>query len=210
MTIDPNASPFAPGLVDRVKNIITAPQAEWDRIAAEPADVQKLYMGYALPLAVLAAVAGFIGMSIFGTTVLGVTYRMPIVTGAVSAVLQVVVMMGCFYIMGVVTNALAPNFGSTADQGQAHKFIVYGATAAMLGGLFAIFPPIAMLGLLAAIYSLVIAWMGLPKMMKTPEDKRVGYFAVIVLIWIVVALVLNTVLGSVLMMTGGVPGIGRI
>jgi hypothetical protein len=202
MTIDP-AGAGSSGLVDRVKNIITAPAAEWDRIAPEPADVNKLYLGYALPLVTIAAIAGFIGTSLIGTSLLGITYRLPIVTGVVSAVLQVVAALACLYIMGIVTNALAPNFGSTQNQGNAHKFVVYGATAAFLGGIFAIFPPIAILALLAAIYTLYIAWIGLPKMMNTPEDKRVGYFAVIIIIWIVVAVVINVVLGSILAMTGG-------
>ena len=56
MTIDPTGA-GASGLIDRVKNIITSPAAEWDRIAAEPADVNKLYIGYALPLVVVAAIA---------------------------------------------------------------------------------------------------------------------------------------------------------
>ena len=36
-------------IVDRVKNILLQPKAEWDRIAGEPADVSKLYIAYALP-----------------------------------------------------------------------------------------------------------------------------------------------------------------
>ena len=51
MTIDPqNAGGAAAGMVERVKNILLTPQAEWDRIAAEPSDLNKLYVGYALPL----------------------------------------------------------------------------------------------------------------------------------------------------------------
>lgn len=205
MTIDPTGA-GASGLIDRVKNIITSPAAEWDRIAAEPADVNKLYIGYALPLVVVAAIAGFIGSSLIGTTLPGFGfYRVPLTTGLISAVLQVVAALACLYIMGIVANALAPNFGSTQNQGNAHKWVVYGATAAFVGGIVAIFPPIALLALLAALYTLYIAWIGLPKMMGTPEDKRVGYFAVIVIIWIVVAIVINVVLGSILLATGGVP-----
>jgi len=52
MTMDPTGAGTA-GLVDRVKNILLTPQAEWDKIAAEPADLNKLYLGYVLPLAAL-------------------------------------------------------------------------------------------------------------------------------------------------------------
>src|SRR5690606_979787 len=96
MTIDP-ANAGSSGLVDRIKSILLKPQAEWDRIAGEPAEVNKLYIGYVLPLAALAAVAGFIGTSLIGTTVFGVSYRMPLATGVVMAVLQVIAaMVGIF------------------------------------------------------------------------------------------------------------------
>jgi hypothetical protein len=206
MTTDPtNAG--APGLIERAKNILLTPQAEWDRIAGEPADVGKLYTGYVLPLAALAAIAGFIGTSVIGASAFGVSYRVPMVTGVVMGVVQIIAVLIGVFVMAMVTNALAPSFGSQQDQGQAHKLAVYGATAALLGGLFAIIPAIAVLGLLAAIYSLVLIWIGLPRMMKTPEDKRVGYFATIIVICIVVGFVINMVLGSMALMTGGLGGL---
>lgn len=205
MTIDP-VSAGAPNLVERAKNILMKPQAEWERIEPEAAEVNKLYVGYALPLAALAAIASFIGTSLIGTSMLGVSYRVPIVTGLIGAVLQVCAVLLGIFVMAMVTNALAPTFGSVQNQGQAHKLAVYGATAALLGGLFAILPPLAILGLLAAIYSLVLIYIGLPRLMKTPEDKRIAYFATIVVVSIVIGFVINLVLGSILMSTGALRG----
>ncbi len=205
MTIDP-VSAGAPNLVERAKNILMKPQAEWERIEPEAAEVNKLYVGYALPLAALAAIASFIGTSLIGTSMLGVSYRVPIVTGLIGAVLQVCAVLLGIFVMAMVTNALAPTFGSVQNQGQAHKLAVYGATAALLGGLFAIVPPLAILGLLAAIYSLVLIYIGLPRLMKTPEDKRIAYFATIVVVSIVIGFVINLVLGSILMSTGALRG----
>lgn len=205
MTIDP-VSAGAPNLVERAKNILMKPQAEWERIEPEAAEVNKLYIGYALPLAALAAIASFIGTSLIGTSMLGVSYRVPIVTGLIGAVLQVCAVLLGIFVMAMVTNALAPTFGSVQNQGQAHKLAVYGATAALLGGLFAILPPLAILGLLAAIYSLVLIYIGLPRLMKTPEDKRIAYFATIVVVSIVIGFVINLVLGSILMSTGALRG----
>ncbi|HVK81859.1 MAG TPA: YIP1 family protein, partial [Verrucomicrobiae bacterium] len=76
MTIDPtNAG--ANGLVDRAKNILLTPKAEWEKISAEPFDLQKLYVGYVVPLAALAAICAFIGTSLIGVSLLGVGYRVP-------------------------------------------------------------------------------------------------------------------------------------
>ncbi len=196
MAIDPtNAG--ANGLVDRVKNIILSPKAEWERIAAEPFDLQKLYVGYVIPLAALAAVCGFIGMSIIGVSGFGISYRVPIVAGVVQAIVQVVLGAAMVYVMALVTNALAPNFGSQPDVERAHKLAAYGCTAGFLAGVFAILPPLALLGLVG-LYSLYLIYVGLPVMMKTPQDKVIGYVVVIVLVTIVIGVVLNLVLGTIL------------
>jgi len=69
MTTTPTSAGSS-GLVDRAKNILLQPKAEWDRIAAEPADTNKMYMGYLLPLLVIGAVCAFIGMSLIGISFL--------------------------------------------------------------------------------------------------------------------------------------------
>ena len=196
MTIDPtNAG--ANGLVDRAKNILLTPKAEWEKIAAEPFDLQKLYTGYVLPLAALAAICAFIGTSLIGVSLLGVGYRVPIVNGIVAAALQTAVAVAMVYVMALVTNALAPNFGSQPDVGQSHKLAAYGCTAGFLASVFSIFPPIAMLAIVG-LYSLYLIYVGLPILMKTPADKVLVYLIVIVLVTIVVGVVLNTIVGVIL------------
>ena len=198
MTIDPNLGASAPGLVDRIRNILLTPQAEWDRISGEPADVSKLYMGYVLPLAALSALCAFVGMSVFG--IMGI--RIGIVPGLVGAILQVVMALVGVFVLAFVTNALAPTFGSQQNIGQAHKLAAYSSTAGFLAGVFALFPPLAILALLG-IYSLVLLYIGLPRMMKTPEDKRIPYFVTIIVVCIVVGIVLNFLMLSV---RGMLPG----
>lgn len=202
MTIDPINAGSA-GLVDRAKNILLTPKAEWQKIESEPFDLQKLYVGYVLPLAALAAICGFIGMSIFGVSALGVGFKVPIVTGIVSAILQTAVAVVMVYVMALVTNALAPNFGSQPDVGKSHKLAAYGCTAGFLAGVFAIFPPLAMLAIVG-LYSLYLLFVGLPILMKTPEDKAILYLIVIVVIMIVAGFVLNLITGAIL----GVIGLG--
>ena len=210
MTIDPqNVGGTSAGFVDRVKNILLTPAAEWDRIDAEPADVNKIYMGYVLPLAALAAICAFIGLSIIGMSVFGTSYRVPIVTGAVLAVMRVIMGLVGVYLLAFITNALAPNFGSQQNMGKAHQLAAYGSTAGFLAGVFAILPALAILGLVG-LYSLYLLYVGLPKMMKTPEDKKMVYLIVIIVVAIVVQLVIGAIVGAVQMSMGGVPGMPAV
>lgn len=204
MTIDP-VTTGGSGLVQRVKNILLTPSAEWDRINNEPADTNKIYMGYVLPLVALSAICAFIGLSIFGISLFGVTSRVPMVAGVVGIVLQVAMGMASVFVLAFITNALAPSFGSTPDIGKAHQLAAYGSTAGFLAGVFSIFPLLAILGIVG-LYSLALIYIGLPKMMKTPEDKRIGYFITIILVAIVVWIVMGTVVGAVRMSMGGLGG----
>lgn len=207
MTIDPTNAGSA-GLVDRAKNIILTPGAEFERIDNEAADVNKIYMGYVLPLAVLAALCGFIGASVFGYSAFGVSYRVPMVPGLVSAVLQVVLGMAGVFILAYITNALAPNFGSQQNLGKAHQLAAYSSTASFLASVFTIFPPLAILGILG-LYSLALLYIGLPRLMKTPDDKRIGYIVTIIIVAIVVNLIIGWLIGSIrLSMGGGFPASG--
>jgi hypothetical protein len=196
MSTEPSVNVSSSGLVDRAKNILLQPRAEWDRIAPEPADMGKLYMGYAVPLAALAAICMVIGYTVFGLGGFGFHVRISPVQGVVSGVVQFVMTLVGIFVLAIITNALAPNFGSTADQGQAHKLSVYSYTASLLSGVFLIYPPLAPLGILG-LYSFVLMYLGLPRLMKTPEDKRVGYFATIIVVAIIVFFVIGAVSAGV-------------
>jgi hypothetical protein len=179
---------------------LLTPQAEWEKIAGEPADVNKIYVGYVAPLVVLSAVCAFIGMFLFG--IMG--FRIGLVPGLVGLILQVVLGVAGVFILAFITNALAPSFGSQQDMGQAHKLSAYGSTAGLLAGVFSIFPPLAILGIVG-LYSLALIYMGLPRLMKTPEDKRVGYIVTIILVAIVVWIVIGAIMGAVRGGFGGNP-----
>jgi len=197
MTMDPTGA-AASGLIERAKNILLTPQAEWQKIAAEPADVNKIYTGYVLPLAAFAAVCGFIGMAFIG--VLG--WRVGLVPGLIGAVIQTVMGLVSVFVLAFITNALAPSFGSRQDMGQAHKLAAYGSTAFFVAGVFAIFPPLGILAL-AGLYSFALIYIGLPRLMGTPEDKRLVYLIVIIVVAIVVGFVLNMVVAQVMLMVPG-------
>ncbi|MFW9777128.1 YIP1 family protein, partial [Brucella melitensis] len=83
------------------------------------------------------------------------------------------------YVLALVINALAPTFGGTQNQGQALKVAVYASTAAMLGGVFSLLPALAILGLVAALYSLYLLYLGLPLLMRSPAARAVPYTAVV-------------------------------
>lgn len=207
MTIDPqNAGTATAGIVDRVKNMLLTPKAEWARIATETPDQNKLFIGYALPLLALAAICGLIGASLIGVPFLG---RLPIAWSLTQAIFQVAIGLISLFVSAVIANALAPSFGSRQDMGRAQQLLVYGSTASMIAGCLAIFPPLAMLGIIGGIYSIVLIYFGMPAVMNTPADKQVVYLVVLILAYIVIFWILMWVMG-VIMLSLGFSALGAV
>ena len=180
-------------LVDRARNILLQPKSEWQAIDAESHTVQDLYTGYVMVLAAIPAVCGFIGTSIVGTSFFGVSVRAPIGNGVAQLVLHYLLALGSVYVMALIIDALAPNFGSQKNFMQALKVSSFAPTAAWLGGVFSILAPLAILGLLAFLYTLYLLYLGLPVLMKTPEDKAIPYTVVVVIAMIVIVVIVGTI-----------------
>lgn len=188
-------------IVERVKNILVTPKTEWDVIAAEPTPPKQVVVSYVLPLAAIAAVAGFISASLIGMTMLGVNTRMPIVWGVVMLVYQLVMAVVSVFVVGFIIDALAPSFGGQKNLNQAIKVAAYSYTPGWIGAVLGIIPFIGwLLGLLLALYGLYLLYLGLPRLMKNPEDKTIVYELVVVVVAIVVAIVIASIGGLI---TGG-------
>lgn len=176
-------------LVDRAKNILLQPKSEWQAISAEPHTVQGLYTGYVMILAAIPAIATFIGYSLIGVSSFMGTYRWPITSGIAHMILQYVLSLGWVYVLALIIDALAPNFGGEKNFIQALKVSAFSPTAMWLAGIFSIIPLLGILGILG-LYSLYLLYTGLPVLMKTPPEKAIGFTVVVIVVsiilWIIV------------------------
>jgi hypothetical protein len=77
------------------------------------------------------------------------------------------------------------------------KLVAYSSTAAMVGGIFALIPALGVLTLVASLYSLYLLYLGVPTLMKVPQEKVLAYTAVLVVCAIVVGVIAGTILGAV-------------
>ncbi|HET6281820.1 MAG TPA: Yip1 family protein [Polyangia bacterium] len=185
-------------IIDRVKNICLRPKTEWEVIALEPASTGNLIGGYVAPLAAIGAVAGLIGRSLIGVTLpFAGTFRVPLVGSLVTAVFTFVMAIVGVFVLSLIINALAPSFGGEKNGTQALKVAVYSYTPAWVAGVLQILPMLSFLGLLAGLYGLYLLYLGLPRLMKCPPDKAVGYTVVIVLCAIVLGIVISAVGGVI-------------
>jgi len=202
-----NATSSLPGLLERIKNIMLTPKTEWPVIAAETTSIKQLYLGYIVPLLAAAALISFIRMSVIGVSMpFGGFFRVPLISGLLFAVTRFGFGLLGFYLVALLTNALAPTFGGTRDLVQALKTTAYAFTSALLGSLLSILPVLwTLIALVALIYGIYILYLGLPVTMKAPREKATGYTVAVVLCTLLGGLVL----GALLSFTGLLGGGGR-
>lgn len=191
-------------LIERAQNILFKPKAEWPVIDAETTDTASLYTGYIIPLAAIGPVAGAIGMSMFGISMpFSGTFRLPLGTAIVHAVVSYGLALAMVYVMALIINALATTFGGRQNLNQALKVMAYAMTAAWVVGIFSLIPMLAILGLLGGLYSLYLLYLGLPVLMKAPQEKALGYTVVVIICGIVLSIVIAWISG--MMMAGSMP-----
>src|SRR5882724_9944531 len=175
-------------LVDRVKNILVTPKTEWPVIETEPGDPGYLFTNYVAILAAIPTIALFIGNLALG---------FPLGGALIGAIVGYVLYVASWYVEALIIDALAPTFGGRKDMPSALKLAAYSSTAAWLAGIFRILPALAILGIVG-LYSLYLLWLGLPVLMKSPQDKAIGYTVAVVVIMIVIFVVVTIVLGALL------------
>jgi len=190
-------------LVDRAKNMIVSPKTEWDAVANEEPNIQQILVGYVLPLALIPTIAIIIGWGLIG--VMGFK---SFNYGIAMALVQIINAFISVVVAAFVIDALAPSFGSQKNTGKAVQLVAYSMTPAWIGGILNIIPAIGWLGSLFGLYGLYLLYLGVSPLMKTPEDKRVGYVIVSIIILIVVYFVIAAILTAILLSIFGLSVLG--
>lgn len=198
MATNPTPTGTTPSFFERAKNILIQPKEEWVRIDAEPATVSGLFISYAMILAAIGPVASIVGQSLLG---------LPIGYSIAMAVVKYIVSLLVVFVTALIIDALAPSFGGTKNQVQATKLAVYSATPGWVIGILYLIPQLfaltAVLALIAGIYGIYLLYLGLPRLMRVPEDKAVVYVIVVVVAWILIYWILMMLLVGIILSTIG-------
>ncbi len=193
---------------DRAVSILKNPLAELTKVKSEGISKDDLVKKYIAVLALIPAIAYIIGWGIIGIAGFGVGFRYPIGTAVAGGILMYILSIVDVYVLSIVINALAPNFGSKQDENQAMKLAAYSTTAWLVGGIFNIIPMLGIIVLLFALYGLYILYLGIPVLMETPKEQALSYTIVVIIVALVIYIVIGAVTG--LVMSTMTPGPGMM
>jgi hypothetical protein len=172
-------------LVERVKAIMLAPEAEWPVIEREKSTASGLFINYVAVLAAVPEVAHFIGQSLIGAYT-------PIGKGLLRALIAYLVSWAVVYLVAVVIDLFAPRFGGQRNFSNALKLSVFSHTPLWLAGIFLLVPGLNFLMILGA-YGVYLLWIGLPLLMRTPREKSLRYAVLVTACALIPAVVLAIV-----------------
>lgn len=181
-------------LFERVKKILLTPRTEWPVIEREFTEPAFLFVRYVAILALIPALAGFVGQSLVGVKVSVGTFREPIISGLVNAAISYLLSFLVVYIVAIIIDLLARSFGGQRNFMNSLKLSVYAHTPVWLSGIFLVMPGLRFLAILS-LYSGYLLWTGLPSLMRAPRQGAPLY-ALTVMIFAVVATVVLAVIKS--------------
>jgi hypothetical protein len=184
----------AHSLITRALNLLLHPRDTWDVIEAEPATIEGLYKGWVLPLAAIPAVGRMVGLLSFGgIQIFGVRYQPGFAAIIGDAIASYALTLISVYLLALVIDQFAVQFGGEHSRTQAFKVVAYSGTAFWVSGVFGLLPAVGgLFALLGGLYSLYLLYMGLPKLMRSDPHLTLNYFALTLVAAVIMALIIGS------------------
>ena len=180
--------------VGRARGVLFEPRATFKEVDSEFTKPGAIWGRYILPLALLGPLAGAVGRLVFGKRIAGMSLPESLsITGAITWFgISLVLQLAAVSALTQIISLLAPGFGGQKNDVQALKVAAYASTPMWVAGIFNIHGRFLMVGIIISLYSLYLLYVGLPILMKVPQDRSMGYTAVVIIAAIVVFLLVST------------------
>jgi hypothetical protein len=152
---------------------------------------------YVAILALIPAIAGYIGSTYVGTEVSVGRFHDALPTGVIKALISYLFSFAIVYLTALATDAIAPVFGAQRNFNNALKLSVYSYTPIWLLGIVLLLPGLRFLTLLG-LYALRLLWTGLPPLMGPPRNKVIYYALAITVIAFVIVFALAIIQAAIM------------
>jgi hypothetical protein len=111
------------------------------------------------------------------------------------ALVSYVISLVVIFVVALIVDALAPTFGGTKSQINALKLVAYSATAGWVASIATVIPILGwIVAIIGSLYGIYLLYLGLPVLMKCPQDKAVVYLVVVVIVYLVLSWILSAIL----------------
>ena len=184
-------------IIKRAKDILVTPKTAWHTIAEENQNQLVILTTYLILLALIPALASFIGYGLIGHNVMGIHIG-SVGFGLRQAILSFISSLGGVYLSAWVISLLSPKFEQAKDFNRAFQLVSYSYTPIFVAGILLIIPSLSIVATLAGLYGLYLLYQGMTPILQTPDDKRNTFFIVSLLSIIVASILVTTLLSALI------------
>ncbi|WP_100640031.1 Yip1 family protein [Marinobacter salexigens] len=186
--------------------LLTHPDRQWKAIRKDSESVTQLYLGHVLLLALIPALAGFIGTTQVGWQIGdGPVTRLSFSSGLSLSVLFYAAMLAGIFILGKFIDFFAATYDASDQVPRGVAMAAYTATPMLLIGVIAAYPNVwvnMLAGLVAIAYAVYLLYEGLPILMKIPEDRGFMFATAVLTVGLVMFVALLAI--SVVIWSAGI------
>lgn len=191
------AAPRGPAGLPRVLAILVRPGLTWDDIAAAPRAPRRLFLGHVIPLAAIPAVCGVAGGAVFGFNIASVGVRVSHAGLLLGAVVGYAATLVGVWLLARWIDLVATLSRGRRDRQAAVNLVAYAGTASWIGGVGELYPSVGIpVSILAGLYSLYLLYLGMPKLMRIPESRRLTAFALVLAVTVLLGGMRGALVGS--------------
>ena len=151
------------------------PRKEWTKIRDENCTVGKCYCSYVFLLASIPPISGYFGTTLHGWEIgTREAIKLSPDSALTIAIIYYLVMLVGVFSMGFMIHFMSKTYGATQTLPRCITLAAYVATPLFLVGIFELFPILWLnfvIGLPALVYSVYLLYLGVPIIMKIPEEQ---------------------------------------
>ena len=178
-----------------------SPRATWNRLAQKSDENIKARLLLVISLALIPPLAFYYGTTQVGWRVMGGSLTKVTAESAIPlAVLFYLALLGSMVVIGLMAHWMSKTYDADSFPIKGIVMIGYASVPVFLAGILAVYPLWWLDGIIATLaccYAIRLIYLGVPPMMKVPEDRGMLYasalFAV-ALVYVVVVLVATVIL----------------
>lgn len=170
------------------------PAETWQRLSQKKPDARKLFFGLAMVLALVPAISVVLGFSLVGLKLGPLeTVKIPLTSAILAGIAVYIVNLAGVYAAAVLMRFIGNSFHTDAPFSSYMSLAILSAVPYWLAGAFNLIPALRVLSMIG-IYGIYILFLGIPEMIKVPEERNLPFNVAVVVAIIILVLLGNFII----------------
>ena len=179
-------------LYQRTSNILLNPFETWKEIKTERKSKNELVSQFLLPISITVGICSLFGTLFFSK--IGDSFSIGYVI--FNGIISFLVLFLEVYFSALLISEIATSFSPETDSDSAFSLVIYAQTPLYVSlAVVKLFPQLLFL-IVLSIYTIYLFWIGSLKLLKVPEDKRIIFLMLSMLVIIIIFLLLSLIFDS--------------